>query len=82
MTAKEFLRNEEYTEGGEGYILTIQEMADLMERYALMREKAKLLSRCFVNIVPNDGCMCSVLTRIHYHSKHKSQLAKLTYTTR
>ena len=34
MTAKEFLRNEEYTEGGEGYILTIQEMADLMEEYA------------------------------------------------
>ena len=36
MTAKEFLRKEEYTEEdqGEGYILTIQEMADLMEEYA------------------------------------------------
>ena len=42
MTAKEFLRNEEYTEGGEGYILTIQEMADLMEEYADKREAARL----------------------------------------
>jgi len=28
-----------------------------------------------------DGCMCSVLPHTYSHSKHKSQLAKLTYTT-
>jgi flagellar basal body rod protein FlgC len=44
MTAKDFLRKEEYTEEdqGEGYILTIQEMADLMEKYADEREASKL----------------------------------------
>jgi len=36
MTAKEFLAEEEYTEEeqGEGYILTIKEISELMEEYA------------------------------------------------
>jgi hypothetical protein len=30
---------------------------------------------------PTNGYMCSVLPHTYFHSKHKSQLAKLTYTT-
>ena len=34
MTAKEFLRKEDYNENSKGYVLTFQEMSDLLEEYA------------------------------------------------
>jgi flagellar basal body rod protein FlgC len=42
MTAKEFLRKEDYNENSKGYVLTFQEMSDLLEEYAEKREAARL----------------------------------------
>jgi len=42
MTAKEFLRKEGYNENSKEYVLTFQEMSDLLEEYAEKREAARL----------------------------------------
>ena len=47
----------------------------------LKNREQELISNLFSISYNKNGCMCSVLPRTYFNSKHKSQLAKLTYTT-
>ena len=52
MTAKEFLRKEDYNENSKGYVLTFQEMSDLLEEYA-KQKVAEALGCEFVELFEN-----------------------------